>query len=149
MEYIIRHCKEDDLAQLVMLCQKHAEYERAEFNADEKEALLEEALFAEDAKLFCFVVEINQQVAGYFSYTFDFSTWEAKRFLHLDCLYLDDHCRGHGIGEEVMRKLKEIALQENCVNIQWQTPTFNERAIKFYNRIGGIGKEKMRFTLRV
>jgi ribosomal protein S18 acetylase RimI-like enzyme len=149
MEYIIRPCKEDDLAQLVMLCQKHAEYERAEFNADEKEALLEEALFAEDAKLFCFVVEINQQVAGYFSYTFDFSTWDAKRFLYLDCLYLDDHCRGHGIGEEVIRKLKEIALQENCVNIQWQTPTFNERAIKFYNRIGGIGKEKMRFTIRV
>jgi hypothetical protein len=43
--------------------------------------------------------------------------------------------------------LRDIAREKNCVNIQWQTPVFNKRAIKFYNRIGATGKDKVRFTL--
>jgi hypothetical protein len=54
-------------------------------------------------------------------------------------LYLEP-AFGGGIGEIVFEKLKMIAKQNDCINIQWQTPVFNERAIKFYNRIGGRGK---------
>jgi GNAT superfamily N-acetyltransferase len=62
-------------------------------------------------------------------------------------LYLESEFRGQGIGEVVFEKLKEIAKQNDCINIQWQTPVFNERAIKFYNRIGGTGKDKVRFFI--
>jgi ribosomal protein S18 acetylase RimI-like enzyme len=47
----------------------------------------------------------------------------------------------------MMDKLKAIAKERNCVNVQWQTPIFNERAIKFYHRIGATGKEKLRFFM--
>jgi hypothetical protein len=36
-----------------------------------------------------------------------------------------------------------------CNHIQWQTPDFNKRAIKFYERIGGISKSKERYFLKV
>jgi ribosomal protein S18 acetylase RimI-like enzyme len=51
------------------------------------------------------------------------------------------------IGEKIFDHLLLIAKENNCVNIQWQTPTFNEGAIKFYDRMGGVRKNKARYTL--
>ena len=132
---------------MVELCVKHSEFEQANYNPTGKADLLKKALFTDNPKLYCSVIESNNKLQGYFSYTFDYSTWDAQTFLYLDCLYLEPEFRGKKIGEVVFEKLKEIAKQNDCVNIQWQTPIFNERAIKFYNRIGGTGKDKVRFFI--
>ncbi|MRX69233.1 Ribosomal protein S18 acetylase RimI [Flavobacterium resistens] len=147
MEYLIRNCEITDLPKLLVLLQKHAEFEKAEFSSEGKEENLKNALFSENPKLFCLVVATKETIVGYVSYTFDFSTWDASTFLYMDCLFLEEEARSFGIGEVLIEKLKEIGTQNNCVNIQWQTPEFNERAIKFYKRIGAKGKDKVRFTL--
>ena len=149
MEYVIRECIEKDLPELVELCGKHAAFEQANYDSTGKESLLKKALFSDRPKLFCSVIESSSKLQGYFSYTFDYSTWDAQTFIYLDCLYLEPEFRGHRIGEIVFDKLREIAKDNDCVNIQWQTPIFNERAIKFYNRIGGTGKEKVRFFIDI
>ncbi|MCO4292032.1 GNAT family N-acetyltransferase [Solitalea sp. MAHUQ-68] len=149
MEYLIRSIEEWDLPELVILCQKHAEYERAVYQSAGKEELLRIALFSAIPKLFALVVESNNKVVGYSTYTFDFSTWDAALFLHMDCLYLESEFRSTGIGAVLIERLTHVAVDKGCVNIQWQTPIFNERAIKFYNRLEAIGKEKMRFSLEL
>ena len=40
---------------------------------------------------------------------------------------------------------KKLGIKE----IKWQTPTFNTRAIKFYDRIGGKSKSKERYFFEV
>jgi ribosomal protein S18 acetylase RimI-like enzyme len=147
MEFIIRKCEINDLPILVELCEKHAEFEQANYNPNGKQELLKSAIFSSNPKLFCLIVEINKKIGGYATYTYDFSTWDAKIFMYMDCLFIEENFRGYKIGEKIMENLKEIAENENCINIQWQTPTFNERAIKFYNRIGGVGKNKVRFAI--
>jgi ribosomal protein S18 acetylase RimI-like enzyme len=147
MNYLIRDCQPNDISALVDLCQKHADYERANYNPIGKEDRLNTAMFAEQPKLFCLVVEISEAIVGYASYTIDYSTWDAASFMYMDCLFLEEETRAFGIGEAVIQKLKQIAIEKKCTNIQWQTPEFNERAIKFYHRIGGTGKDKVRFTL--
>ena len=149
MEYIIRKCEAKDLPALVELCGKHAAFEQADYTLIGKQELLRNAILADVPKLFCFVIESDSKLEGYFSYTFDYSTWDAQTFLYLDCLYLEPAFRGLRIGEIVFNNLKEIAKINNCINIQWQTPIFNNRAIKFYNRIGGIGKDKVRFFINI
>jgi len=149
MEYLIRNCEISDLPKLVILCQKHAEFEKADFSPEGKEEKLKKAIFNKNPKLFCLVVATKETIVGYVSYTFDFSTWDAATFMYMDCLFLEEEARSFGIGEVLIEKLKEIATKNNCVNIQWQTPEFNERAIKFYNRIGAKGKDKVRFTLNL
>ncbi|MBW4361181.1 GNAT family N-acetyltransferase [Flavobacterium taihuense] len=147
MNYLIRDCQPTDINDVVQLCQKHAEYERAAFNPIGKEDGLKKAFFDKQPKLFCLVVELDNKIVGYTSYTFDFSTWDAATFMYMDCLFLEEETRGFGIGEALIEKLKQIAIERKCSNIQWHTPKFNGRAIKFYHRIGGTGKEKVRFFL--
>lgn len=149
MGYLIRQCQEQDLPMLVQLCQKHSDFEKKRYNSENKEQLLKEAIFSIFPRLFCYVIEVDGQIIGYFSYTFDFSTWDAKSFLYLDCLYLEPEFRGNRIGEKAFNILKEIAKQNGCINIQWQTPILNTKAINFYNRIGGLSETKARFSMEV
>lgn len=147
MEYFLRPCMPVDLEKLMILIAKHAEFEKAVFTSAGKKECLELALFGEHAPLNCIVAEVAGEVIGYATYTFDYSTWDAAWFIHLDCLYLEDDYRSYGIGQLLIEKVKTAGKARGCVNMQWQTPDFNERAIKFYKRIGGTGKNKVRFTL--
>lgn len=147
MNYLIRNSIESDLDKLIDLCQKHAAYERASYHKQGKKEHLKKALFSEEKVLNCLIVEVSGEIIGYATYTFDFSTWDAEKFIYLDCLYLEDDFRSYGIGQALIEKIEEIGKSQNCINMQWQTPDFNVRAIKFYNRIGASGKEKIRFTL--
>lgn len=149
MEYVIRECENRDIDQLVQLCHEHAIYELANYDPAGKASSISEALFIAPCKLHCLVVEYKQDLIGYCSYTIDYSTWDAKEYLHMDCLYLSEHCRGKGIGRLLIEKLYEIAKERDYINVQWQTPVFNVEAIKFYSKLGAIAKEKQRFFLAV
>jgi GNAT superfamily N-acetyltransferase len=147
MEYLIRKCERKDLPELIKLCARHANYERSAYDAAGKADKLDNAIFSDQPRLFCLVVEIGKRLSGFASYTFDFSTWDAESFLYLDCLYLDEEFRGLGIGSAIISRLTAVAVQHRCVNIQWQTPSWNDRAIQFYLRAGAENKSKVRFTL--
>lgn len=147
MEFVIRKIRVEELCELVEMCESHAVYEQAAYLSSGKEEALKELIFSESKKLHCCVIAVADELAGYFSYTFDYSTWDAQPFLHLDCLYLKPPYRGMKIGDRVIDQLVAIAQEHRCVNIQWQTPVFNKRAIRFYNRMGARGKAKIRFFL--
>ncbi|MFP4090114.1 MAG: GNAT family N-acetyltransferase [Cyclobacteriaceae bacterium] len=74
---------------------------------------------------------------------------KAAPFLYLDCLYLEEDYRGWGIGEAMIKKLQVIAKEKACVNMQWQTPVFNQGAIRFYKKIGDEVKDKARFSRNI
>ncbi len=148
-DYIIRPVNKNDLDSLLILMQEHADYEQAAFNPANKKEKLETALFGQPVKLNCWVVEQGENLNGFVSFTFDFSTWDAADFMYMDCLYLRPNARGHGIGTTIIEKLHKIAKEKNCINIQWQTPDFNESAIRFYHKNNAVSKNKMRFALKV
>ena len=147
MEYLIREFRDEDLDKLVRLCAEHAAYEGHDYNPAGKDRLLKEALLRDKPWLHCWVVTVNEEVVGYTTFTFDFSTWDCNFFLHMDCLYLEEPFRGFGIGREIVRRLLNVAREQNCINIQWQTPSTNKSAIEFYSRLGAQMKTKQRFTI--
>ena len=108
MEYSIKNCEPQDLPKLVILCQKHAEFEKADFSPEGKEEGLKEALFGDNPKLYCLVVATDKDIVGYVSYTFDYSTWDAATFMYMDCLFLEEEARSFGIGEVLIEKLRPV-----------------------------------------
>ena len=145
----IRFVQKKDLLQLVNLCKLHADYEKADYDVQQKEELLNKHLFSDHPSLYCLVVEKEGRLIGYTAYMKQFSTWDATNYIYMDCLFMTEESRGFGIGEKIMDKIKEEAQKLGCAMIQWQTPEFNKRAIKFYKRIGAVGKPKERFFINV
>lgn len=144
---LIRKVQPTDMAALVALCSLHAAFERAAYDPTGKAEALSEHLFAPTPSLFCLVVEHAGDLVGYTSYTRQFSTWDATHYIYMDCLYLREEMRGFGIGEQLVNHIRIEARKMGCTLIQWQTPDFNTRAMKFYDRIGGQAKAKVRYFL--
>lgn len=145
----IRCVRPEDLARLVTLCAEHAEYEKLSYSDNGQQQRLQAALFSTPARLFIWVVaDDNDDLHGYLSATIDYSTWSAAPFVYMDCLYLSAALRGHGIGKQLMKTLIEFAEQQQCTEIQWQTPPDNQLGIGFYQHIGAASLSKIRFTLR-
>jgi len=145
----IRFAKERDLPRIIDLCHQHAEYEQAQFNKRDKENLLYKAIFGEFPVLKCLVVAKENSIVGYATYMRQFSTWDADFYIYLDCLFLTEETRGKGLGTALMDKIKEYAKSENCTFIQWQTPEFNKKAIRFYQKNGGTSLKKERFSMKI
>ena len=143
----IRFVKQTDLEKLITLCEEHALYEKADFSKEGKKESLQKHLFSKTSTLHCLVVELDSKLIGYATYMKQFSTWDANFYVYMDCLFLNKHSRGLGLGVELMNQIKQKSIQLDCNLIQWQTPTFNTGAIKFYNRIGAYSKDKKRFFL--
>ena len=149
MNHKIRRAAPDDAVALVTLFAEHATFEKASFSEDDKSERLHTLLGNAESSFHCFVVEDGQGVQGYLTCFQQFSTWDMQPYLYLDCLFLREGLRGQGIGRHFMELLQELAQAESCSLIQWQTPVFNESAIRFYKREGAIGLEKMRFFIEV
>ena len=145
----IRFAKPDDIHQIIDLCDAHAVYEKCEYSKDNKANQLADDLFSETTKLHCLVAENSDKLIGYATYMKQYSTWDANEYIYMDCLYLKEVARGAGIGEKMIRKIQEEGKKLGCNLIQWQTPDFNVRAIKFYKKIGATSKNKKRFFLDI
>ena len=143
----IRFIKPTDLDELIALCKEHAEYEKSDFQAAGKKESLSKHLFAQAPTLYCLVVELDSKIIAYATFMKQFSTWDGEFYLYMDCLFLNEDSRGLGLGEQVMSRIKSEAVKLGCDLIQWQTPDFNDGAIRFYNRIGARSKTKERFFL--
>ena len=150
MNYTIRKAIVEDLDVLLDLCEKHAAYEQNPFSKNGKIKKLNRLLFTNEPKLHCLmVVDYQGEGIGYATFAKQISTWEANEYVYLDCIFLIDDARGFGIGEKIMEEVAKMSRALGCKLIQWQTPDFNKRAIKFYKRIGASSKEKVRFFLEV
>lgn len=143
--YLIRTALPDDIEGLIELCAEHATYEGTNYDLRGKRECLSAALFLTDPRVYAWVVVRNGYLVGYATATQEFSTWDAALFLHMDCLYLREEVRGYGLGRLLVEEIARLALQLGCVNVQWQTPTWNEHAIRFYQHLGAKSNQKVRF----
>lgn len=143
----LRWAEARDMNELVRLCAEHAAYERSSFEPTGKAEALARMLFAPDARLKCLIVTEDDDLIGYATFSVEVSTWDADRYMHMDCLFLRPEARNKGIGRALMRRIAQEARDQGVIRMQWQTPSFNVDAIRFYDRLGPEKKEKYRMFL--
>lgn len=144
---VIRPLAADELDQLVELCAEHAAYERADYAPDGKKEALARYLLGPTPRASCLVAAAANGLAGYATWSPEFSTWGAGEYLHMDCLYLRPAWRGQGLGADFLRRLAEICIAAGLAHMEWQSPIWNEDALRFYRRAGATTKEKARLQL--
>ena len=143
----VRAALPSDSQVLASLCAAHAAYERMTYCASGHSDRLQEAI--SKRLLHAWLLELYGAAVGYASVTLDFSTLGAGRFAHLDCLYLAPEARGQGGGQKLMEAVELFAKAQGCKELQWQTPDWNQGAIRFYERLGAMGVAKQRYVLKL
>lgn len=75
-------------------------------------------------------------MAGYCSYTWNYSIWHGARHMNIGDVFVWQEFRGKKVGELLMHKAKEVCLAAGCKRIRWQVKKDNHGVIKFYQRLG-------------
>jgi GNAT superfamily N-acetyltransferase len=144
---LIRKALPSDGVPLLDLIRQHAAFEQASAQVSEGDLAL--VLDAWEPPTHLIVAEERGELTGYAALTFDYALWSASRFAHLDCLFVCANARGRGIGKLLFDYACHMADEAGAQRIEWQTPAWNAAAIRFYEREGGTGKIKMRFSKNV
>lgn len=142
----IRPAETQDAEALLRLIQDHALYEngKAMLPGDVLLALLDQP----EPPVRIWVAEAaDGTLAGYAALTFDYALWSGARFGYLDCLFVAADQRGLRIGDRLFQTVSKAARGAGAVRLEWQTPNWNEGAVRFYLRQGAVAQPKQRFYL--
>ncbi len=136
----IRAATFEDVALIFAFIQKKAEFDRdiGAFSGvlHVSEEKLSQTLFGATPFAYVLFAEISGQAIGLAVYGFRYSSFAGQPSIWLDDLYVDEDKRSHGAGTALMRRLAQIASENDCTHLAWTADARNLRGIRFYHRLG-------------
>jgi len=133
---IVREANANDIDivyDLIMAIAKH--HDQQQYVVTDKNELLT-AGFGKQPQFGVLLAEIDGKVAGYCSYTWNYSIWLGSTYMNIDDVFVWQEFRGQKVGEKLMIKAKEICQNKGGNRIRWEVEQDNHAAIKFYERLG-------------
>lgn len=143
--FSVRRAEPSDAEALMLLLAEHADYERAE-RPTMSAVALSKLLGSDYSRLIVWIARVEGVVAGYASGSAEVATWKPDEYFHLDCLFVRDGFRGKRGGREIFDTVAAFAIARGFSRIEWQTPAWNDGAIRFYESLGANASAKQRFT---
>lgn len=135
----IRPAIASDCAVILKFIRELAEFEKLAHEVVADEAGLKKTLFDEDNGTEAVIVELNGEAVGYALFFKSYSTFLARPGIYLEDLYVNPKFRSQGVGEAMLKYLANICLERNYGRLEWSVLDWNERAIKFYRKVGAVG----------
>ncbi|GGE56623.1 N-acetyltransferase [Halopseudomonas oceani] len=136
----IRDAQAEDSALILRFVRELARYEKAEHEVTATQADIEASIFGDGSTVRALVCEADGEPIGFAVYFFNYSTWQGRRGLYLEDLYVTPERRGSGAGKALLKHLAGIAVAAGCGRFEWSVLDWNEPAIKFYESIGARAK---------
>ncbi|MCF7222134.1 GNAT family N-acetyltransferase [Marilutibacter chinensis] len=130
-----------DVPLILALIRELAEYEREPDAVVATEGMLERQLFDERAAE-VIIAEADREPAGFALFFHNFSTWQGRRGLYLEDLFVRPRFRGRGAGHALIAYLARLAVQRDCARFEWSVLDWNAPAIEFYRKIGAVGMDE-------
>jgi GNAT superfamily N-acetyltransferase len=138
MQLTIERAVERDISAIVRLVMLLAKYEKLEHSMVSTEDDFRNALFGPQRSVDALMAYADETAVGFALYFYNFSTFEGRRGIYLEDLYVEPEYRGRGIGKALLQRLAAIAKQENCGRMEWSVLTWNQPSIEFYHRLGAV-----------
>ncbi|AWI56138.1 GNAT family N-acetyltransferase [Sinorhizobium fredii] len=132
----IRDAIPDDAATILRFITELAIYEKAEQEVEATVELLTASLFGPGRVSRAVICEVDGAPAGFAIWFYNYSTWQARKGLYLEDLYVTPEHRGSGAGKMLLKHLARIAIAEGCGRFEWSVLDWNEPAIRVYEAIG-------------
>jgi GNAT superfamily N-acetyltransferase len=132
MNAFIRPAKQTDVSAIFALIQELALYEKAPEQVTNTAEQLAIDLFEKEL-CEAIVAEKENKVVGFALYYTSYSTWKGA-CLYLEDFYVIESERQHGIGQLLFDEVLETAKNRKVQRMDWQVLTWNEPAIRFYEK---------------
>ena len=138
---LLRPATVADVPLILALVRELAEYERALDECRATEEALRGSLFppatsGEPAQAEVTIAELDGTAVGFALWFHNYSTWEARRGLYLEDLFVRPVARGRGVGRALLEHLAGVALARGCGRFEWSVLDWNASAIGFYEALG-------------
>lgn len=117
---------------------KLAEYEKLIDEVTTTPELLGESLFGPHSNAETLIGYFNEKPVAFALYFFNFSTFKGKRGLYLEDVFVLPEMRGKGFGKQLLKRLAQIAKENDCARFEWSVLDWNKSAIDFYKSIGAV-----------
>jgi GNAT superfamily N-acetyltransferase len=136
LSLIIRKAVPVDAATIHGFIVELAVYEKAEHEVKASIAEIESSIFSADSPAKALICELNGEAIGFAVYFYNYSTWQGRKGLYLEDLYVSLKHRGLGAGKFLLRHLAQVAVEEGCGRFEWSVLDWNQPAIDFYEAVG-------------
>ncbi|HEY4894162.1 MAG TPA: GNAT family N-acetyltransferase [Reyranella sp.] len=136
MTFVLRATTPGDIPTLHRLMRDFATYEKLQHRFKITEARLHDAMLGPDPTHSSILVDVGQETIGFALWYFTFGTFSGRHSLFVEDIYIDPAHRGSGIGLALFRHMARVALERDCIDMQWNVLDWNTLAIEFYRRIG-------------
>ncbi len=133
--FIIRFANENDSALILRFIRGLAEYEKLADEVTATEEVLRDSLFVR-RQAEVIIGELKGEPVAFALFFHNFSTFLGKANLYLEDLFVDDSCRGMGLGKVMFSCLARIAVERGCERLDWWCLDWNEPSIAFYRSMG-------------
>ena len=144
MNLEIKEAEENDIPLILSFIKKLAEYEKLCGSVFADENKLKESLFGSGKAARVLLVFHQKKAVAFAVYFFNFSTFLGRKGLYLEDVFVLPEERGKGIGERVLKRLAQIAVENNCGRFEWAVLDWNKPAMKFYEKLGAAQMEDWR-----
>ncbi len=125
-----------DVPVILQMIKELADFEKIEVTATEKN--LQEVLFHDPKGPEALIAEEDHISIGYLIFYQTFSGSLGKRGIFIEDVYIKEPYRKKGYGTLFFKEVAKIAKARKCGRLDWSVFNWNENAIRFYQKIGGI-----------
>jgi GNAT superfamily N-acetyltransferase len=115
-----------------------ADYEKLSHEVEATEAMVDAALFCEQPRLFCDIVEWRGEAVGFAVWFNNFSTFSGRPGVYLEDLFVRPAYRGKGLGKALLVHLARTCIDNNWSRLQWSVLDWNTPSIEFYKSLGAV-----------
>ncbi len=133
----IRFATEKDCPTILNFIKSLAIYEKLENEVKGDVEKLRQSLFVEN-EAEVVIGEENGVAVGFALFFFNFSTFESKKGLYLEDLFVEKQYRGKGYGKALLLHLANIALERKCRRMEWICLDWNTPSLDFYKSLGAV-----------
>jgi GNAT superfamily N-acetyltransferase len=138
----IRSANISDAPIILDLILELAHFEKAPEQVISTESEIIEHFFGDAPKVFCEMIESDNQVAGFAIWFLNYSTWQGLHGIYLEDLFIKSEYRGRGFGKALLVHLAQKCLTNGYGRFQWWVLDWNNPAVEFYKSLGAVAMEE-------
>ena len=135
-EFIIEKISEKNFNEFIYLLKALANYEKLDPPDEQAQIRLRRDGLSQNPKYEAYLGYVNGKPIGYIIYFFTYSSFLALPTLYLEDIFVLKEYRRKGFGQKLFEFCVKQAQLEGCGRMDWCVLTWNEPAIKFYEKIG-------------